>query len=667
MKYFSKQAYLNIFALVGLGFILLLSFLYFLEVKRLNNQRLWIAHTQQTLEASYNIQKNIYLIESSNREFVLTGDEDLIKNFPTWVEAIYQYVDELKVLTRDNPDQQVRLDQLEKTLTQRIAIMHYVIGVRKTHNLTDTIQIIKSDPNILKNVKVYGQQIITFLQNIIHNERDLLKARLGAMIRAIELSATIGIIFISGSILIIITCLYLLNRQLAMRIKTENELKLSQEKLEHLAYFDYLTGLHNRSSLINYLDQQIKIAKEYQTHFAIFYFDLDNFKDINDNFGHEVGDKLLQNIASRLKNISKNNFVARISGDEFVLIMPKISNQTEVVMLAQEILDDITQPLVIDTQQIICTASIGICLYPQNATETVTVLKNADIALYKAKQLGKNNYQFCNQTIISEFEKQAQLQHELFQAVINKEFIVVYQPKMSLHTGNVSGVEALLRWNRPRVGLTYPTEFIMQAENNGLINPIGEWVLRTACAQLKQWEESGMVVPKIAINVSSREFILRDFSSIVVNVLNEMAVDPKKLEIEITESILLDKSSANINALQFLQSMGVTITIDDFGVGYSSLAYLSTLPIDKIKIDKSFVTRIDTSKKEAAIAEAIIHLAHTIDIKVTAEGVENQAQFDFLKNHACDEIQGFYYSEPLSSEELSKFIKAHSSQSFKKI
>lgn len=632
MKRLFRLAYLNLLIIICLMSIALLSGLYFFRTKQLIETNQWVRHTQATMISGYNILNDELLMRLATQRFILTGDPKYLMSYNQSIQSISNDISTLKQLTRDNPLQQNRLDQLQKLL-----------------------QNIKTEQPI--SVMPESAIITNIINNILNEEKNLLKIRNNHFLNHLFTLNKIGFIADIISFIVILICLILLNRQLITHFITEKKLEKSEKKFKNLAYTDPVTELDNRISLIETLNKLIENAKINSKTLVLFYIDLDNFKNINDSFGHAVGDQLLRETADRIKAVfSKNAHIFRISGDEFAVVLETKIDQNKIAILAQELLFFFAVPVDLNNQKIINTISIGICFFPKFADDADGLLRNADIAMYKAKQLGKNNYQFCNSTMIKEFENRARLYHQLQTAVMNKEFIMMYQPKLSLKTNKLSGLEALIRWKKTDIGLIYPSEFISIAENNGLIIPIGEWVMRTVCHQAKVWQQAGVRISNVAFNVSIREFIMRDFASTITKIFYDLDFDPSHLEIEITETILMEDYSNNFSALEHLKSLGVKITIDDFGTGYSSLSYLNLFPVDKLKIDKSFIAQIKEDNPEPVIISAIISMAHKLGIQVVAEGVETEMQMNFLRHHQCDEIQGYYYSKPLSVDEIHAFV-----------
>ncbi len=657
MKRIFRLTYLNLLILACLISIAALSILFFYQTKQLDKTNQWVAHTQETMINSYNVLSDEQSMRLATQRFIITGDKKYLTSYQQSANAIYNDIAILKKLTIDNKLQQNRLIQLQIFLQKEINIINSAINLRKYHTLDYTLNNLKTYP--FTSGYSITQRISTIVRDIINQEKELLKIRSSNSFNHLIAINKIGLFANSISIFIIIICLYFLNKQLIQHFITEKKLEKSEIKFKKLAYTDTTTELNNRASLIDRLNHLMENSKLMSDTLALFYIDLDDFKNINDSFGHAVGDQVLRSAADRIKQIFKENLnIYRISGDEFVVIL-NITDQNTAILMAQNLLASFAIPLHLNNQQIINTISIGICLFPKFASDADSLLRNADIAMYKAKQFGKNNYQFCDHHMIKEFENKAMLYHQLQSAVMNKEFILMYQPKLSLKTNQLSGLEALIRWKKSDMNLIYPSEFITIAENNGLIIPIGEWVIHSVCSQIKKWQQLGIKISNVAFNVSIKEFSIRDFSSTITKILNEFNLDPGNLEIEITETILMEDSYHNFSSLEYLKSLGLKITIDDFGTGYSSLSYLNSFPIDKLKIDKSFIAQINPQNPEPVIISAIISMAHKLGIQVIAEGVETKMQLDFLKHHQCDEIQGYHFSPPLSDNEIHDFILNH--------
>ncbi len=434
--------------------------------------------------------------------------------------------------------------------------------------------------------------------------------------------------------------------------------KQIEEELLHVANYDALTNLPNRSLLLDRLSQALVFANRAGSQVAVMLIDLDRFKNINDSLGHDVGDKIIVEVARRLAfAVRAGDTIARLGGDEFVVIWPDIANENAAAIMAQQILEALSRPMTMQGHEFYPTGSIGISMFPRDGHDGQTLLKNADTAMYRAKDAGRNNFQFYAHEMNSRALDRLKLESGLRRALERGEFMLHYQPQMELSGGRIIGVEALLRWQPPGQAMVYPGDFIPVAEDTGLIVPIGEWVLRTACVQACAWRGRGELPPlKMAVNLSARQFKQQDIVKTVSRVLEETGCRPQWLELEITESVIMESPEAAAEILQKLSDMGVHLSIDDFGTGYSSLSYLKRFPIDSLKIDRSFVRDITTDADDAAIAKAVIALAHSLKMKVIAEGVETLEQLEFLRAQRCDQVQGYYLSRPVPVDQIEKLI-----------
>ncbi|MCU1451131.1 MAG: diguanylate cyclase/phosphodiesterase with sensor(s) [Acidimicrobiales bacterium] len=427
-------------------------------------------------------------------------------------------------------------------------------------------------------------------------------------------------------------------------------------QLELQARHDELTGLP-RADLFN--DQvSIAVAAAHQrgSQAAVMFLDLDRFKKINDSLGHAIGNQLLQHVAKRLQNAVRNgDTVARMGGDEFVVLLPELAHEDDAVRIARKLLSAFRDPFNLGKQQLYVTASIGVAIYPRDGEQPDALLKNADAAMYGAKDRGRNTYAVYTPGLNEKAHEWLELESALHGA-IGHDLVVHYQPKVDVASGRVVGVEALVRWQHPTLGLLGPDKFIPMAEESGLIAPLGEWVMETACAQAQEWREAGYPPITVAVNLSARQFQLQPVSDMVAAVLRRTGLPPRFLELELTESLALQGDDATYNTIDELKQMGVKCSVDDFGVGYSNFGYLDTLPIDKIKIDKGFVSKINTSSDKPALVLGIIALGQGLGLDVVAEGVETHEQLDFLAAHGCDQIQGYIFSRPLPADELSSLL-----------
>ena len=436
------------------------------------------------------------------------------------------------------------------------------------------------------------------------------------------------------------------------------ERKRAEERLSHLAYYDALTNLPNRQLLNERLSWAMTEADSRDRLVAVMFLDLDRFKTINDTLGHDVGDRLLRDVAERLKTcVRPGDTVSRLGGDEFTIVLANVAHVDDVARVTQKILNQFVQPFRIGGRDLFASPSIGITLYPFDDNNNEGLLKNADTAMYHAKALGRNNFQFYTAELNARAARQLELETGMHHALERDEFILHYQPLVNMQTGRIVGMEALLRWQHPEYGLISPLEFIPLAEETGLIVPIGEWVLRSACAQIKAWHATGFPAMHVAVNLSSKQLLQKNFAQIVKRVLKETGLDPSYLDLELTESLLMQDMESAMRILQELKAMGVMFSLDDFGTGYSSLSYLKHFPIDFLKIDRSFVRDVLQDRYGAGIVRAIIAMAHTLEIKVIAEGVESSEQLVFLREQDCDITQGYYCSEPLAVETFTALLR----------
>ncbi|MDO8652223.1 MAG: EAL domain-containing protein [Undibacterium sp.] len=430
-----------------------------------------------------------------------------------------------------------------------------------------------------------------------------------------------------------------------------------EARLEYQANYDALTGLENRGRLHDRLQQLIVTADHHQHQVAVAFIGLDQFKFINDSMGHHSGDHLLQTVAERLRScLRKGDMMARNGGDEFIVVLNH-SDEALISLLMPKLLASIAEPSVVNGRELLITGSIGVSLYPIDGADASTLLKNAGIAMSRAKEQGRNNIQFYTVELNQKISKRLALESMLRRALERGEFFLLYQPQVSMQTGCIVGVEALIRWTHQTAGVISPVDFIPLAEELGLIVPIGEWVLRTACAQNKAWQDADLPKIMMSVNLSGLQFKQKNLVNVVAQVLMETGLDAKYLDLELTESTVMDSVELTVTTLRKLKSMGLKLSIDDFGTGYSSLSYLKRFPIDVLKIDQSFVRDITTDPDDAAIAVAIISLAHSLKLKVIAEGVESAAQLSYLRRHQCDGMQGYFFSRPVPADALIELLR----------
>lgn len=432
---------------------------------------------------------------------------------------------------------------------------------------------------------------------------------------------------------------------------------LMEKEINHKAFYDSLTGLPNRDSFMASLQQAVNIAKRNGRLVGVAFMDIDSFKTVNDTMGHEGGDILLVHMAHRLASSLRTfDIISRFGGDEFLIMISQVSRLADILEEADKIMEAVKRPIRIKNQEFFVTASMGIAVYPIDGDNADELVKNADLAMYASKQKGKNMYSLCSTDMKKDIMQNVELTNELYHALDKNEFMLYYQPQVNSKTGEITGIEALLRWDNQKKGMVPPSKFILMAEKTGLINPIGQWVLRTACRQNKLWHDMGFPKLRIAVNLSIAQFINPNIVRVIKEILDETGLDPGYLELEVTESIAGNGVDYTINKLNELKELGVCITMDDFGTEYSSLSRIKMLPVDRIKIDGQFIHGITKSVKDEGIIKVIIQLGKSLDLEVIAEKVETKEQVEFLQNNDCDYVQGFYYYRPMPAEDIERIL-----------
>jgi diguanylate cyclase (GGDEF)-like protein len=450
--------------------------------------------------------------------------------------------------------------------------------------------------------------------------------------------------------------LLILGSVLSLRILQQR--KREDDRVHHIAFHDDLTALPNRLMLIQRLDQALGRHRRAEKTLAVLYMNLDRLKVINDSLGHEAGDVLLCLVADRLRaQLREGDSLARVGGDEFVVLIENYDNAIALSACAQRLVEQLSVPYLLGKKDCHVTVSIGISTFPADGSDSQSLLKAADVAMYRAKETGRNNYQYYLPSMNVHTLERLELESDLRRALERGEFFLHYQPKVEISSGLITGVEALLRWKHPLRGLVPPLDFISLAEETGLIVPIGEWVLATACARIKAWQGRGLPKLSVAVNLSARQFADTMLLAKLTRIIHASGLDPSLLELEITESVVMSNAEDAVGVLEKLKSIGVQIAIDDFGTGYSSLAYLKRFPIDILKVDRSFIRDIPADSGDMKITRAIIAMAHSLRLKVVAEGVETAAQLQFLRSQCCDAVQGYFLHRPLREDELADVLK----------
>ena len=450
-------------------------------------------------------------------------------------------------------------------------------------------------------------------------------------------------------------------------VRDITERKRYEAQLEHQANHDELTGLPNRNLLMDRLNQALLYAERHQRQVAVLFIDLDHFKFINDSLGHNVGDQLLKNVAKRLNACCRSNdTVACQGGDDFIIVLSDLVEGEDAAIVAKKIHIAVNQPVEIDAQIFEVSCSIGISIHPKDGKDALTMLKNAELAMFRAKEQGRSTFQFFTEELNARVVARMTMERSLRRALENEELALHYQPQVDLVTGRINGVEALLRWFSPDLGMVSPAQFIPLAEETGLIIPIGEWVLKTAAMQNKQWQDAGLLPLTMGVNLSPRQFWYPGLIKTVSEILHDSGIDPRYLDLEITEGLVMRDVESALSMLHELKEMGVQLSMDDFGTGYSSLSHLKRFPFDKLKMDISFVRELTSDPGSAAIAKTIIAMAHNLNLRVIAEGVETEGQLSFLRAQGCDDMQGYYFSRPVPAAEVEQLLREGRHLSFPK-
>ncbi|MBV8519198.1 MAG: EAL domain-containing protein [Acidobacteria bacterium] len=446
-------------------------------------------------------------------------------------------------------------------------------------------------------------------------------------------------------------------------IRDITERKSAEQQIEYQAYHDALTGLANRRLFQEHLSLALALAQRRHTLVAVLFLDLDHFKLVNDSLGHSVGDALLRQVAKRLKAaVREGDTVARVGGDEFTIVLQELSRREDAALVAQAVLRCVSEPIEVNEHKLYVTTSIGITVYPDDGEDAEALLKNADTAMYRAKSEGRNTFQMSTQELSRTTHERMTVENGLHRALEAEEFELLYQPQIEIATMNIVGMEALLRWRHPQRGVIAPEDFIGVAEERGLILDIGQWVIREACRAVRQFQNDGRPHFRVAVNISARQFRDPSLMANIEEALAESRIDPRTLELEITETVAMEDVELTMSTLARLRSLGITIAIDDFGTGHSSLSYIKRFPIDALKIDKGFVADLPDGFEDAAIVSSVIQLANGLGLRVVAEGVERHEQLEFLRDSDCREVQGFYFSYPVPLDEIEKLLSAAPAQ-----
>lgn len=633
-------------SLIALGVVAINALASYRTIANLIEASRSVENTLKVVDALKHVQGGIADLEIELRGYVISGDANRLDRALALLRRSKQPIEALRASAGALPDQTRRIDELDTLIDQQFERFDKLIETHRRKGLSAAMQAIGATSSA---ASIRHAQ--TLVNDLLTAEDALLAQRTEQSKRNSNLSVITAIVATAFNAGLLVLVIQLARREIRERRQAEEVVKFA-------ATHDPLTGLPNRLLLAERVNRAFATAKSAGRGTALLFVDLDRFKNINDTLGHEAGDRLLQDVATRLARcVRRSDTVARQGGDEFVVLIETFERPADLARLAEKILAEVAEPMTLYGKEFQITASIGISTFPGDGDDLRALLKNADTAMYRAKQQGKNNYQFYSERMdsysVERFELEAALRH----ALERNELVLHYQPKVEARTGRITGIESLLRWQHPTLGLLPPDQVIPLAEETGLIVPIGKWALRTACLQVRTWAAQGLPSLRVAVNLSVRQFMSAALLEDVRSTIAQTGMDPRRIELELTESMMMPKPEEAVQVLKQLKAIGVRLTIDDFGTGYSSLAYLKQLPIDCVKIDASFIRGIPIDASDVAITETIITMSHNLGLKVVAEGVERHDQMRFLVGRGCDEMQGFYFSAPLPPEQLTAYLK----------
>ena len=604
-----------------------------------------VTNSLYVTETLKDIQFNVANLEIAQRNYIVGGDRSYLESANDSLKRSQAASNRLALLAA-NPDTRLSAQEFESLIAEQIVKFNTLLALHDSRGTSATIKAISANGS--------GTAMDSFealISSMTQTEDRLLAQRTEQSKKNAGLSS-VTFYVTAGFNLVMLFVIYLL------AYREINERQQAEKRLRFIATHDPLTALPNRMMFSERLNHRLGLQRRQKDQLAVLFIDLDRFKNINDTLGHGAGDQMLQDVAGRLSDcVRQSDIVARQGGDEFVVLIEEFSDPRDVSIVAEKILCEVSKPLMLQGKEYHITASIGIATYPDDGGDIQTLLKNADIAMYRAKEQGKNNYQFYSKKTNGHSIERLALESGLRHALARDELLLFYQPKIDVRTGLITGAEALLRWQHPEMGLISPAQCIPLAEETGLIVPIGEWVLRTACGQNLAWQKHGLPPIRMAVNLSARQFVERTLAKDIGKVLETTGLAPRWLELEITESMVMHDPEQAVATMQTLKAMGIELAIDDFGTGYSSLAYLRRFPIDSLKMDGSFIRDLPHSDADAAITQAIIAMARNLRLKVVAEGVENEQQANFLREQNCHEMQGYYFSRPLTAEAFEMLLK----------
>jgi diguanylate cyclase (GGDEF)-like protein len=604
-----------------------------------------VESTLEAIASLKSVQSDIVGAETGLRGYILSGERDRLARAHDSLSRAAQPIQALRERPEAIPDQAQRVESADALIGEELERFSALIETERSKGMSATIRSISATGGAATIRRVQA-----IVQDLLAVEDAQLAARTAQSGRSSDLSvitAAVATLFNLG----------LLGAVILLARREIKERRQAEEVVKFAATHDPLTGLPNRVLLAERVNRAVAAAKSEGRSTAVLFIDLDRFKNINDALGHEAGDRLLQNVADRLvRCVRRSDTVARQGGDEFVVLIEAFQAPGDLTQVAEKILAEVAGPMTVYGKEFQITASVGISTFPADGEDLRALLKNADMAMYRAKQQG-NAYQFYAEQMSAHSVERLELEAALRQALERDELRLYYQPKVDSRTGRVTSIECLLRWQHPTLGVVQPDQLVPLAEETGLIVPIGKWALRTACLQARAWAEQGLPLFRIAVNLSARQFMSATLLEDVVEIIAATEMNPRLVEFEVTESMMMHEPEEAVKLLRDLKAIGVRLTIDDFGTGYSSLAYLKRLPIDCVKIDASFIRGIPVDASDVAITETIIAMSRSLGLKVVAEGVETRDQARFLEQRGCDEMQGFYFSRPLPAESLAAYLR----------
>jgi diguanylate cyclase (GGDEF)-like protein len=633
-------------SLIAFGILVANAFVSYRTIANLIEASRTAENTLKLVGALKDLQGNVAGSEIELRGYIISGERDRLARAQAFLGRAANHVQTLRALSGAIPDQMPQVELLGELIGEefeRFATLSKIHGQKGVSAAIRTIGTTAS-ASTTRHIQLLTMDLIAAGDARLarRNEQSKRGSDLSVITAAVATLFNLGLL---GFVILLV------RREIKDRQHAEEVVKFA-------ATHDPLTGLANRLLLTERVNRALATAKSEGRRIAMLFIDLDRFKNINDTLGHEAGDRLLQNVANRLARcVRRSDTVARQGGDEFVVLIEAFEGPDDLARVAEKILVEVAEPMTVYGREFQITASIGVSTCPVDGDDLQALLKNADIAMYRAKQQGKNTYQFYAEQMNPHSVERLELEAALRRALERNELTLHYQPKVQARTGRVTGIECLLRWQHPTIGLIPPDQIVPLAEETGLIVPIGKWALRTACLQARKWAEQGLPLLRMAVNLSARQFMSATLLDDVVGTIAETGMDPRWIEFEVTESVMIPEPEQAVKLLRKLKAIGVRLTIDDFGTGYSSLAYLKRLPIDCVKIDASFVRGVPVDASDVAITDTILAMSRSLGLKVVAEGVETLDQMRFLERRGCDEMQGYYFSKPLPAEQLTVYLR----------